>query len=75
MSDNLLKSVGEALYGPRWQSDIAHDLEVSDRTIRRWADGAPASEGVRMDLMRLCLERASRLDELADLLKGPRNRL
>lgn len=35
----LLREAGEALYGPRWQSDLARDLNVADRTIRRWASG------------------------------------
>jgi hypothetical protein len=36
----LLREAGEALYGPRWQSDLARDLQVSDRTVRRWDAGA-----------------------------------
>lgn len=37
MTTNLLHDVGVALYGPRWQTDLAHFLSVSDRTMRRWA--------------------------------------
>lgn len=36
MSAALLREVGQALYGQNWQSDLARDLKVSDRTIRRW---------------------------------------
>ncbi len=39
MSPQLLREAGEALYGPRWQSDLSRDLNVSDRTMRRWAAG------------------------------------
>lgn len=35
----LLRSVGEALYGPRWQSSLARELGVADRTVRRWIAG------------------------------------
>lgn len=35
----LIIEVGEALYGPRWQSDLARDLKVADRTMRRWVAG------------------------------------
>lgn len=66
----LLRDTGEALYGPRWQSDIARDLQVSDRTIRNWLSGAtdmPA--GVAMDLWRLCEERADALDAVMTRLK------
>lgn len=34
-----LREAGEALYGPRWQSDLARALNVSDRTVRRWGAG------------------------------------
>lgn len=70
MSNKLLKDCGEALYGPRWQTDLARDLEVDERTVRRWAAGAydpPA--GVWMDLLRLTQERAQTLDDLAERLK------
>lgn len=40
MSSKLLRDAGEALYGPRWQSDLARDLHVADRTMRRWLAGA-----------------------------------
>jgi hypothetical protein len=39
----LLEEAGAALYGPRWQTDLAHALGVSDRTIRRWIAGGDAS--------------------------------
>jgi len=66
----LLRETGEALYGPRWQSELGRDLDVSDRTIRRWAAGVDdLPPGVAMDLWRLCLERAQRLDALAERLK------
>jgi hypothetical protein len=32
-----LEQVGPALYGPRWQVELARALGVSDRTVRRWA--------------------------------------
>ena len=71
MSSKLLRDAGEALYGPRWQSDLARDLQVSDRTIRRWVSGAddlPA--GVALDLWRLCEERSQALDDVRDRLKA-----
>jgi hypothetical protein len=70
MSNKLLADVGEALYGPRWQTDLARDLEVSDRTMRRWAaEGGEVPAGVYVDLLRLTTERAARLDELSEMLK------
>lgn len=66
----LLVEAGEALYGPRWQSDLARDLAVSDRTIRRWAAGATdLPSGVYTDLLRITQERAAALDALAQRLR------
>jgi hypothetical protein len=40
---DLLRSVGEALYGERWQAPLAEALAINPRTVQRWAvgDGAP----------------------------------
>ena len=35
----LLRVVGEALYGRQWQAPLSRDLGVTDRTIRNWAAG------------------------------------
>lgn len=69
MSSRLLQRCGEALYGPRWQSDIARDLHVTDRTVRRWLDGSnDVPDGVYLDLQRLLTERAAEIDDLIDAL-------
>ncbi len=39
MTPSLLRESGEALYGSRWQSELARALGVADRTVRRWAAG------------------------------------
>jgi hypothetical protein len=47
----LLRVVGEALYGERWQMPIAADLGVSDRAVRYWlsADNpCPDDMGARL---------------------------
>ena len=67
----LLVECGEALYGPRWQSDLARDLDVSGRTMRRWVAGtADAPAGLYVDLLRLTQERAALLDSLAERLRA-----
>ena len=69
MSSRLLKRCGEALYGPRWQSEIARDLKVADRTVRRWLVGSnDVPDGVYLELLGLCQERAAELDELIEVL-------
>lgn len=32
-------AAGKAAFGPRWQTDIAEALGVSDRTVRKWVSG------------------------------------
>lgn len=34
-----LRRAGELVYGPRWQTDLARDLDLADRTVRRYAAG------------------------------------
>ncbi len=65
----LLREIGEALWGPRWQSEMARALDVSDRTVRRWAAGDTIPAGVWLDLMRLMQERATSLDDLCERAK------
>lgn len=66
----LLVESGEALYGPRWQAELARDLGVADRTVRRWVAGtSEVPAGLYVDLLRLTQERAALLDSL-----GPRLR-
>ncbi len=61
----LLRETGEALYGPRWQSDLSRDLAVSDRTMRRWAAGTDDLPlGVAADLLSLCDQRLHTLSGL-----------
>ena len=66
----LLVECGEALFGPRWQSELARELQVSDRTVRRWVAGtSEVPAGLYVDLLRLTQERAAVLDELAPRLR------
>lgn len=39
MTRDQLAEAGHALYGPLWQSELARQLGVSGRTVRRWAVG------------------------------------
>jgi hypothetical protein len=66
----LLVECGEALFGPRWQSELARELQVSDRTVRRWVAGtSEVPVGLYVDLLRLTQERAAALDSLAPRLR------
>jgi hypothetical protein len=61
----LLREAGEALYGRRWQFALAHDLEVADRTVRRWLAGAsPIPDGLWADIKKLVTARRQALAAL-----------
>lgn len=38
----LVEAAGLALYGSRWQTDLAVALDVNSRTMRRWVAGERA---------------------------------
>jgi transposase-like protein len=66
----LLVESGEALYGQQWQSALARDLGVADRTVRRWVAGtSEVPAGLYVDLLRLTQERAAVLESLAPRLR------
>lgn len=66
-----LNAVGAALYGPQWQSQLARDLDVSVRTMQRWAAGEfEIPEGVWSDIAKLCKTRGADLDKWAKRLAG-----
>ena len=56
----LLTEAGKALYGPRWQSELARALGISDRTMRRWiAEPDNVPPGVYDDLLPLLHDKAA----------------
>jgi|TARA_R110000824_G_scaffold82503_4_gene206821 hypothetical protein len=67
MTREQLKAVGEALYGPRWQSELSRDLTVAVRTVQRWdagQRGIPASLGD--DLRELLVRRRNKISGLIE---------
>ena len=36
MTGSELRAIGEGLFGRRWQSDLARELSVNERTVRYW---------------------------------------
>jgi len=39
MTPDQLTKLCESIYGDGWQSALARDLAVADRTVRRWVAG------------------------------------
>lgn len=69
----LLRLVGEALYGERWQAPIAGDLGVSDRAVRYWISAAnPCPEDLGPRLLAIVVRKR---DSLAGLEKVVLQRL
>lgn len=67
----LLSDCGTALYGQRWQSELARDLGVSDRTVRRWAAGShPVPADAWPRILRLLQARGTSLLELEMRLRS-----
>jgi hypothetical protein len=59
----LLSEVGQALYGENWQSTLSADIAVSDRSMRRWANGTDQIPwGVWLDVYRRLEARALTVD-------------
>lgn len=58
-----LADAGQAMFGSQWQSELARYLNVSDRTLRRWAAGdvtLPAN--LRAELTTLIDDRIRNLE-------------
>lgn len=69
MGDNveLLMAAGKALYGQRWQSPVARDLETTDRTVRNWLTRThPIPEHVPVRLVALLRKRKMEIDAVLD---------
>ena len=68
-----LKAAGEALFGERWQTDLAKELGLSDaRRIRQWLkDERPIPVGIWADICGLLRQRENSInDVLKNLTKS-----
>lgn len=70
---DLLRLVGEALYGPQWQTPLSRDLKVTDRTVRNWASGSVRPHDLSDRLLPLLRQRAEHLEELISLVERSKN--
>lgn len=69
-----LAKAGQALYGERWQTDLARDLGLSDgRRVRQWMAGErPIPPGIWADLAALLRQRGLSAISLAESLEANR---
>lgn len=70
MTSSDLAVIGEALYGPRWQSDLARDLGVTDRTMRRWTERPNLPDGRGDQILKLCRARKTLIENVIRDLGG-----
>lgn len=70
---DLLRLVGEALYGLQWQTPLSRDLGVTDRTVRNWASGSVRPQDLSDRLLALLRRRAGHLEELILLVERGQN--
>lgn len=73
MTPHNLEQAGAVLFGPRWQTDLARALGVSDRTMRRWANGQNAvPDGLRAEILALFDERVEEIAKVKAALSAER---
>lgn len=73
MTPAELAEIGTALFGQRWQTELADAIGVNARTVRRWAVGDTQMDSTMAEsIVRVCRERAARLRELAKDLSSAR---
>lgn len=60
MDREQLIRAGRLLYGERWQTPLAADLNIGDRRVRAWLAGErPIPAGIAADLRKLVEARAA----------------
>jgi hypothetical protein len=66
----LMEQAGKALYGDRWQTDLARNLGLTDgRRIRQWLSGdRPVPPGVWKDLGKLLASRQRLINDVLNNL-------
>lgn len=63
----LLRAVGEALWGPRWQTEMAREIGVAKRTVQRWDAGA--NDVPDAAFIALAKVAAARVDALGAIMR------
>lgn len=70
MPENLITRTGKALFGDNWQSQMSRALSVHRDTVQDWRQGrSNPRPGAYAELLRIAVERQSRLDEVVEDLK------
>lgn len=69
----LIREIGEALFGTRWQTDLGDHLGVNRRTVQRWLAGQDEPRpGVWDDLLLVLSERLAAQQRLREAIRRRR---
>lgn len=60
----LLSAVGAALFGPHWRNQLAREIRVNERSVRRWLEDDHVPAGVWADVAELASHRHAELGPL-----------
>lgn len=72
---DTLDKVGNALFGPNWQTPLAKELAVNLRTMQRWASAeTPMPERIWAEIGEICRQRSEALANWAGRLEGKERR-
>ncbi len=75
MTPDELADIGRALYGERWQTALATDLKVADRTMRRWVAGdAPITDGIGRHVRNILVARIKDIGGMVGFSVNPTDR-
>lgn len=66
----LLFEIGEALYGENWKTQVAGELSIDDRSLRRWIQTGEVPPGVWRELRTLLARRKAAISRLHSHLAG-----
>lgn len=66
-----LRKSGEALFGPRWQTDIARALDVNSRRVRQWIKGErPLPGTIDKEIKKLLEDRKLKIENVLNTIKN-----
>jgi hypothetical protein len=67
--NNLITRTGLALWGARWQSEMAKTLNVREDTVQDWRQGRSSiPNGVLEDLLKISWNRYYEIKRIIDVL-------
>lgn len=70
LTKEKLAQAGQALYGERWQTDLANALDIDNRRVRQWlSDERPIPDWLTGELIILLEKNSQQTAMLAGQLK------